>query len=74
MKNVKTKAHVATLICETYIVEGISTFTSFYFKPRLRTIINYITRNDVGGHLHSSMNLSIFSHLRRPLSNNTVSR
>jgi hypothetical protein len=63
-KNVKKKAHVETSICEAYIVEEISTFISYYFKPHLRTRINRVPRHDDGGEVLSSGNSSIFSNPR----------
>jgi hypothetical protein len=48
-KKVKNKGHVEASICEAYIVEEISTFISYYFKPYLRTRINRIPRHDDGG-------------------------
>jgi hypothetical protein len=61
-RKVKTKAHVEALICEAYIVEEISIFISYYFKPQLKTIINGVPRHDDGGEVPSYENLSIFSH------------
>jgi hypothetical protein len=62
-KKVKKKAHVEASICEAYIVEEISTFIPYYFKPLLRTRINRIPRHDDGREVSSSGNLSIFSNL-----------
>jgi hypothetical protein len=61
-KNVKNKGHVEASICEAYIVEEISTFISYYFKPHLRTRINCVPWYDDGGEVSSSGNLSIFSN------------
>jgi len=61
-RKVKTKAHVEALICEAYIVEEISIFISYYFKPQMRTRINHIPMHDDGGEVPSSENLSIFSN------------
>jgi hypothetical protein len=61
-KKVKNKAHVEASICEAYIVEEISTFISYYFKPHLRTRINRVPQHDDGGKVPSSGNLSIFSN------------
>jgi hypothetical protein len=63
-KKVKNKVHVEALICETYIVEEISIFISYYFGPHLRTRINHIPRYDSGGKVSLSGNSSIFSHPR----------
>ena len=70
-KKVKNKAHVEASICEAYIVEEISTFISYYFKPHLRTRINRVPRHD-GGEVPSSGNLSIFSNLGRPTPKNVM--
>jgi hypothetical protein len=41
--------HVKILICETYIIEKILIFISYYFEPHLSTKINRVpTHNDVG--------------------------
>jgi hypothetical protein len=71
-KKVKNKAHVEASICEAYIVEGISTFISYYFEPHLRTRINRVPRYDDGGEVHSSRNLSIFSNPGRPTPKNAM--
>jgi len=62
-RKVKNKMHFEVLICEAYIVEEISTYISYYFKPLLRTKINSVPRYDDGGKISSIENLSIFSHL-----------
>ena len=64
--------HVEASICEAYIVEEISIFISYYFKPHLRTRINRVPWHDDGGEVPSSENLSIFSNPRRPTPKNTV--
>jgi hypothetical protein len=66
-RKVNNKAYVEALICEAYIVEEISTFISYYFKPQLRTRINHVSRYDDGGEVLSRGNLSIFSHFGRPV-------
>ena len=49
-KKVKNKAHVEASICEeAYIVQEISTFISYYFKPYLRTRINCVPWHGDGG-------------------------
>jgi hypothetical protein len=73
-KRVKNKAHVEASICEAYIVEEISTFISYYFKPHLRTRINRVPWHDDGGEVISSGNLSIFSNPGRPTPKNVVMR
>jgi len=64
--------HVEASICEAYIVEEISTFILYYFKPHLRTRINRVQRHDNGGEVPSSGNLSMFSNSGRPTPKNTV--
>jgi hypothetical protein len=71
-KKVKNKTHVEASICEAYIIEDISTFISYYFEPHLRTRINHVPRNDGGGEVPSSENLSIFSNPRRPTPKNVI--
>jgi hypothetical protein len=61
-KKVKNKAHVEASIGEAYIIEKISTFISYYFKPYLRTRINHVPWHDDGGEMPFSGNLSIFSN------------
>jgi len=65
-KKVKNKAYVEASICEAYIVEEITTFISYYFKPHLRTRINHVSWHDDSGEVPSSGNLPIFSNPRRP--------
>jgi hypothetical protein len=71
-KKVKNKAHVEASICETYIVEGISTLISYYFEPHLRTRINRVPRHDDDGEVPLGGNLSIFSNPGRPTPKNVV--
>jgi hypothetical protein len=71
-KKVKNKAHVEASICEAYIVEEISTFILYYFEPNLRTRINRVSRDNDGGEVSSSGNLSIFSNPGRPTPKNVV--
>jgi hypothetical protein len=71
-KRVKNKSHVEASIYEVYIVEEISTFISYYFKPHLRTRINGVPRHDDGGEVYSSGNLSIFSNPGRPTPKNAI--
>jgi hypothetical protein len=71
-KKVKNKAHVEASICEAYIIEEISTFISYYFKPHLRTMINRVPWHDDGGEVPSSGNLSIFSNPKRPTPKKSV--
>jgi hypothetical protein len=71
-KKVKNKAHVEASICEAYIVEEISTFISYYFKPHLRMRINHIPWHDDGVEVSSNGNLSIFSNTGRPIPKNVV--
>jgi hypothetical protein len=60
--NVKNKAHVEASIFEAYIVEEISIFISYYFKPHLKMRINRVSRHDDGGEMSSSGNVSVFSN------------
>jgi hypothetical protein len=71
-KKVKNRAHVKASICEAYIVEEISTFISYYFKPHLRTRINRVPRHDDGSEVPSSENLSIFFNPGQPTPKNIV--
>jgi hypothetical protein len=71
-KKVKNKAYGEASICEPYIVEEISTFISYYFKPHLRMRINHIPRHDDGDEVSSNGNLSIFSNPGRPTPKNAV--
>ena len=59
-KKVKNKVHDEASICEAYIVKEISIFISYFFKPHMRTRINYVPIQEDGGELSSSGNLSIF--------------
>jgi hypothetical protein len=63
LKKIKNKTHVKASICETYNVEEISIFISYYFEPYMRTRISRIPRYNDGGELSSSGNLSILYHL-----------
>ena len=71
-RKVNNKAYVEASICEAYIVEEISTFISYYFKPQLRTRINHVSRYDDGGEVLSRGNLTIFSHFGRSVQKNTM--
>jgi hypothetical protein len=71
-KKVKNKAHVEASICEAYIIEEISTFISYYFKPHLRTRINCVPRHDDGGEVPSNGNSSKFSNPERPTPKNVI--
>jgi hypothetical protein len=71
-RQVKNKMHVEASICEAYIVEVISIFILNYFKPHLRTRINYVLRHDNGGEVSSSENLLIFSHFGLLIPKNIV--
>jgi len=71
-EKIKNKAHVEASICEAYIVEEISTFISYYFKPHMRTRINRVPRHDDGSEVPSSENLLIFSNPGRPTPKNAV--
>jgi hypothetical protein len=56
-KKVKNKVHVKALICETYIIEEISIFISYCFKPHMRTRINHVPIQEDGVELSFSGNL-----------------
>ena len=73
-KKVKKKVYIKASICETYIIEEISIFILYYFKPHLRTRINRVPRHDDGGKVPSRGNLSIFSNPGRPAPKNVVRR
>jgi len=64
--------HVEASIFKAYIVEEISTFISYYFKPHLRTRINHVPRSDDGGEVPSNGNLLIFFNPGRPAHKNIV--
>jgi len=66
-RKVKNKAHVEASICEAYIVEEISIFIMYYFKPQLRTRINCVSKNDDDGEVPLCGNLSILYHPRWPV-------
>jgi len=68
----KNKAHVEASIYKAYIVEEISTFISYYFKPHLRIRINSVPRHDDGGEVPSSGNLSVFSYPGPPVPKNAI--
>ena len=74
-RKVKNKARVEALIYKTYNVEEISTFILYYFKPHLRTRINYVPRHDEDREVPSNENLSnnLDMHLGRPIPKNNVS-
>jgi len=61
-RKVKNKAYIKVSIYEIYIVEEISIFILYYFKPHLKTKINRVPRHKDSGEVSSSENLSIFSH------------
>jgi len=71
-KKVKNKVHIEASTCEAYIVEEISTFISYYFKPHLRLRINHVPQHDDGDKVPSSGNLSIFSNPGRPTPKNVA--
>jgi len=48
-KKFKNKVHINVLICNTYIIEEISIFISYYFEPHLKTRIICIPKHDDGG-------------------------
>ena len=63
----KNKTHVEGSICEAYLIQEPSTFTSYYFQPHVETRLNKIDRNDDGGEVDALDGcLSIFMHPGRP--------
>ena len=66
-KKVLNKARVEGSICEAYIIEEISNFTSLYFENSVRTKLNKVHRNDDGGEVESLGRLSIFRQSGRPI-------
>jgi hypothetical protein len=71
-KKVKNKTHIEVLIYETYIIEEILIFISYYFEPYLRIKINRVPKHNDSREMLSSGDLSIFFHLGQPLSKNTM--
>jgi hypothetical protein len=71
-KKVKNKTNIEASIYEAYIVEKISIFILYCFKPHLRIRINCVPRHDDSDKMPSNGNLPISSHLRWPLSKNIV--
>ncbi|KAL0435018.1 UNVERIFIED_CONTAM: hypothetical protein Sradi_0209700 [Sesamum radiatum] len=65
-KKVKNKAAVEASICEAYIVEEISTFTTHYFKPDVICKKRRPGRNDDGLNNENIEHMSIFNHPGRP--------
>ena len=58
---VRNKARVEGSICEAYLLEVISNFSSMYFEPQVRTRLTRPPRNDEGGDdLSDDNRLSIF--------------
>ncbi|KAL0320146.1 UNVERIFIED_CONTAM: hypothetical protein Sradi_5276100 [Sesamum radiatum] len=65
-KKVKNKAAVEASICEAYIVEEISTFTTHYFEPDVICKKRRPGRNDDGLNNENIEHMSIFNHPGRP--------
>ncbi|KAL0396052.1 UNVERIFIED_CONTAM: hypothetical protein Scaly_0053600 [Sesamum calycinum] len=65
-KKVKNKAAIEASICEAYIVEEISTFTTHYFEPDVVCKKRRPGRNDDGLNNKKIQHMSIFNHLGRP--------
>ena len=66
-KKVKNKAHVEGSICEAYLIQETSRFTSSYFPPHVETMLNKVDRNDDGGEVDAPDGcFSIFMHPGRP--------
>ncbi|KAL0408439.1 UNVERIFIED_CONTAM: hypothetical protein Sradi_1778300 [Sesamum radiatum] len=65
-KKVKNKAAVEASICEAYIVEEISTFTTHYFEPDVICKKRRPGRNDDDLNNENIEYMSIFNHPGRP--------
>ncbi|KAL0373579.1 UNVERIFIED_CONTAM: hypothetical protein Sradi_3273600 [Sesamum radiatum] len=65
-KKVKNKAAVEASICEAYIVEEISIFTTHYFEPDVICKKRRPGRNDDGLNNENIEHMSIFNHPGRP--------
>ena len=61
-RKVRNKERVEGSICEAYILEEISNFTSMYFDPTIQTRRTQVPRNDDGGENNIHEQLSIFKH------------
>ncbi|KAF9665111.1 hypothetical protein SADUNF_Sadunf16G0088200 [Salix dunnii] len=48
-KKVTNKVQVEGSICEAYLIDKITNFTSYYFGDDVQTIWNRVPRNDDGG-------------------------
>lgn len=62
-RKVLNKAKVEGFICETYILEVISSFASMYFDPSIQTRHTQVPQDDVGGGDTIGKNLSLFKYL-----------
>ncbi|KAJ9135261.1 hypothetical protein P3X46_032467 [Hevea brasiliensis] len=66
-KKVKNKARVEGSICEAYLIQETSTFTSYYFQPHVQTRLNKVSRNDDGDAVDAPDGcLPMFLHPGRP--------
>ncbi|KAL0461184.1 UNVERIFIED_CONTAM: hypothetical protein Slati_0006000 [Sesamum latifolium] len=65
-KRVKNKAVLEASICEAYIVEEISIFTTHYFEPDIICKKSKHGRNDDGINNENIEHMSIFNHLGHP--------
>ncbi|KAL0444229.1 UNVERIFIED_CONTAM: hypothetical protein Slati_2145600 [Sesamum latifolium] len=65
-KKVKNKAAVEASICEAYIVDEISIFTTHYFEPDVICKKRRLGRNDDGLNNENIEHMSIFNHPGRP--------
>ncbi|XP_057739900.1 uncharacterized protein LOC130957009 [Arachis stenosperma] len=61
-RKVRNKARVEGSICEAYILEEISNFTSMYFESTVHTRRTQVPRNDDGGSNMDENHLSIFRY------------
>jgi len=61
---VTNKAKVEGSICEAYLIDEITNFTSHYFGDDVQTIWNRVLQNDDGGLKSLDGHLSIFSSKR----------
>ena len=67
---VRNKARVEGSICETYLLEEISNFSSMYFEPQVQTLFTRPPYNDEGrDDLSDDNRLSIFKTPGRAFEN-----
>ena len=73
-KKVTNKAKVEGSICEAYLIDEITNFSSYYFGDDVQTIWNRVPRNNDGGLKSLDRQLSIFSYPRKKLSRRSYRR